>query len=104
VKFQGGRTKKVYLSLKFAGRVRELGLNATNRKVLAMLAGSTNTASWFGMTVALFVEQNVRYPDGTSGPAVRIRAKRIEQSKAPAGAPPEGAVEGFDPSQDKDLT
>jgi len=78
VKFQGGRTKAVSLALKFVGKTRELALNATNRKMLAALFG-TNTEGWFGKRVALFVEQDVRRPDGTTGPAVRIRAKRIDQ-------------------------
>lgn len=77
VKFQGGRTKANNLSLRFVGKSRELALNATNRKTLAALFQSNNTAEWFGKRIALYVEQGVRRPDGTTGPAVRIRAKRI---------------------------
>lgn len=80
VAMQGGRTKPVALSLRFVGRVRELMLNATNRKTLAALFESNQCEAWFGKRVALFVEQDVRRPDGTRGPAVRIRAKRIEQA------------------------
>ena len=90
VKFQGGRTKDVSLSLKFVGKQRELALNATNRKVLAALYGP-NTGDWFSRKVALYVEQDVRRPDGTTGPAVRIRPKRFETpvgaTAAPAAAP-----------------
>ena len=82
---QGGREKRVALSLAFVGKDRELMLNATNRKVLAALFGA-NTGEWFGKKVVLYVEQDVRRPDGTRGPAVRIRAKRVEQDK-PAAAP-----------------
>lgn len=82
VKFQGGRTKPNALSLKFVGKSRELALNATNRKTLAALFQTNECAAWFGKRVALFVEQGVRRPDGTTGPAVRIRAKRIEQAAA----------------------
>lgn len=78
-----GRTKAVALSLRFVGRKRELLLNATNRKTLAALFGTNECGAWFGQWVALFVEQDVRKPDGTRGPAVRIRAKRV---KPPAGA------------------
>ncbi|MEY4783695.1 MAG: hypothetical protein RIR41_1630 [Pseudomonadota bacterium] len=78
---QGGRTKKVGLSLRFVGKQRELLLNATNRKTLAVMFGTNECAQWFGKRIALFVEQNVRRPDGTYGPAVRIRAKRIEQAE-----------------------
>lgn len=77
LKMQGGRDKPVGLSAKFVGKQRELLLNATNRKVLAALYGP-NTGDWFGRRVALFVEQDVRRPDGSRGPAVRIRAKRFE--------------------------
>ena len=78
VKFQGGRVKPIMLSLKFVGKERELGLNATNRKILSMLSGTNECAAWFGMWIALYVEQGVRRPDGTIGPAVRIRPKRID--------------------------
>lgn len=80
---QGGREKRVALSLAFVGKDRELMLNATNRKVLAGLFGA-NTGDWFGKKVVLYVEQDVRRPDGTRGPAVRIRAKRVEQDKSAA--------------------
>ena len=76
---QGGRPKNVALSLKFVGKQRELLLNATNRKTLAALFQTNECGAWFGKRVALFVEQDVRRPDGTRGPAVRIRAKRLEQ-------------------------
>lgn len=85
LEMQGGREKKVALSLKFAGKDRELMLNATNRKVLAALFGG-NTGDWFGKRVVLYVEQDVRRPDGTRGPAVRIRAKRLPQDEAAATA------------------
>ena len=80
VQMQGGRPKSIALSLKFVGKSRELMLNATNRKTLAALFESNQCEAWFGKRVALFVEQDVRRPDGTRGPAVRIRAKRIEQA------------------------
>ncbi len=84
-----GRTKPIALSLRFTGRKRELLLNATNRKTLAALFNSNNTAAWFGQWVALFVEQDVRKPDGTRGPAVRIRAKRIQPPTAKPQPEPE---------------
>lgn len=82
VTFQGGRNKGIALSLRFAGKARELLLNATHRKTLAALFESNECGAWFGKRVALFVEQDIRRPDGTRGPAVRIRAKRIEQTVA----------------------
>ena len=82
-----GRTKSVALSLRFVGRKRELLLNATNRKTLAALIGTNESAAWFGKWVALFVEQDIRKPDGTRGPAVRIRAKRINPPATAAASP-----------------
>lgn len=79
LKMQNGRPKPIALSLKFVGKQRELMLNATNRKMLGALFQTNDTGAWFGKRVALFVEQDVRRPDGTTGPAVRIRAKRVEQ-------------------------
>lgn len=83
---QGGRAKPIGLSLKFVGKSRELLLNATNRKTLAALFDTNECGAWFGKQIALFVEQDVRRPDGTKGPAVRIRAKRIAQQPAAAQA------------------
>ena len=85
VKFQGGREKPVALSAKFKGKSRELLLNAGHRKILIGLFGPT-AGDWFNRDVALYVEQDVRRADGSTGPAVRIRAKRVEQDK-PAAAP-----------------
>ena len=83
VKFQQGREKPVTLALRFVGRERELLLNATHRKTLRLLYGEGSEVL-FGKKILLFVEQNVRRPDGTSGPAVRIRAKRFDDT-APKG-------------------
>ena len=76
---QEGRKMKVALSLKFRGKQKELLLNATNRKTLATLF-SSDCGEWYGKRIALFVQDNVRYPDGTKGPAIRIRARRISQA------------------------
>lgn len=96
LKFQGGRDKPVGLSIKFVGKQRELLLNATNRKVLAALYGA-HTGDWFGRSVALFVEQDVRRPDGTRGPAVRIQPKRFETPVGKTvGKPAAPAAPAFD--------
>lgn len=93
---QEGRPMKVALSLKFRGKQKELILNATNRKTLAALFNSQDCGEWFGKRIALFVKQGVRYPDGTKGPAIRIRAQRIAQGgpQRPAEEPPEPALTG----------
>lgn len=93
---QGGRDKTNALSIGFVGKERRLLLNATNRKALAALFGA-NTADWFGKRVILHVEPDVRRPDGTKGPAVRIRAKRVDQERPAAvgaAAPREAGAEG----------
>lgn len=77
LKMQSGRPKPVALSLKFKGKGRELMLNATNRKIITAIVGTPDTSQWYGLSIALFVEKDVRRPDGTKGPAVRIRAKRV---------------------------
>lgn len=94
--FQGGRDKANGLSAKFQGKQRELLLNATNRKVLAALYGP-NTGDWYGRTIALFVEQDVRRPDGTRGPAVRIRPKRFELPVGGKAAPVPATTEPDEP-------
>lgn len=77
----GPRTEERKLSLKFKERKRELVLNSTNRKTVALLFGP-DTTDWIGRKLALWVEQDVRRPDNTRGPAVRFRAKRVDAAKA----------------------
>jgi len=90
VKFAEGRKRDVAVSLKFAGKKRELLVNATIKKVLDGLAGSTKCADWKGMQVLLYVVDGVRRGDGTTGKAVRVRAKRVgkQQAKAPQAEAP----------------
>lgn len=80
---QEGRKMRVALSLKFKGKQKELLLNATNRKTLGQLF-TNDCGEWYGKRIALFVQDNVRYPDGTRGPALRIRARRLSQAATPA--------------------
>lgn len=93
-------TKKVAVSAKFKGAARELLLNATHRNVLTKLSGSASCGSWFGMTIALFVDPDAKLFGGKTGPAVRIRAKRLPQApgstnaaKATTTPPPDEIVE-----------
>lgn len=106
LKMQGGRPKEVALSLKFVGKSRELMLNATNRKTLAALFKTNECAAWFSKKVLLYVEQDVRRPDGTKGPAVRIRAKRVEQAPGPQEDNPttNDAPPKLTPDELRDLT
>jgi hypothetical protein len=96
VKFASGPMKEVVLSLRFVGKKRELGLNATNRKVLNALFGA-KCAGWKGHTIILFVEQDVGTPQGPR-PAVRIRARLpragdVPQKAAADSQEPQGAVD-----------
>ncbi len=80
-------TKRVYGSLVFVGRDRELGLNSTNIAVLSALYGPV-AKGWFGKWIALYVDPDVK-AFGRTVSAVRIRPKRVEPPKArAAGAPP----------------
>ena len=85
VTFQEGRKKPIALSLRFVGKQRELLLNATHRATLAALFDSNSCSAWFGKKILLHVVQDVRRPNNTKGPAVRIRARRVDQA-APAAA------------------
>lgn len=72
VKFKN-EEKKGYGSLRFKGKEKELGLNATHIRVLAALYG-TDTSAWFGKKIALYVDPDVN-AFGKIVSAVRIRAK-----------------------------
>ena len=69
-------TKKGYGSLRFKGKDRELGLNATHLKVLSALFGN-DTSAWYGKFIALYVDPAVN-AFGQIVSAVRIRARRVE--------------------------
>lgn len=95
VKFQS-ETKKGYGSLRFVGKDKELGLNATNIKVLCALFGK-NTGDWFGKRISLYVDPEVN-AFGKMVAAIRIRARKLDQSQpkgaaAPQDEPSEGGLE-----------
>lgn len=78
VKFKN-ETKMGYGSLRFKGKDKELGLNATHIKVLKALFGP-DTSAWFGQWISLYVDPDVS-AFGQIVSAVRIRAKKIEPPK-----------------------
>lgn len=91
VKFKN-ETKTGYGSLKFTGREKELGLNATHLRVLSALYGS-DTGKWFGQWIALYVDPAVS-AFGQIVSAVRIRAKKPDppaRGSQPAREPGEDA-------------
>lgn len=84
---RGGKVeqKANYGSIRFVGKERELGLNATHIRVLAALFGS-NTASWFNQHIALYVDPAVS-AFGHVVSAVRIRAKKVDAPTKRVAAP-----------------
>ena len=80
-------TKRVYGSLVFVGKDRELGLNSTNIAVLAALYGPV-AKGWFKRWIALYVDPDVK-AFGKTVSAVRIRPKRLDgpPKSATTGAP-----------------
>jgi len=87
VKFQK-ETKKGYGSLRFKGKEKELGLNATNIRVLKALFGP-ETKEWEGKWIALYVDPNVE-AFGQVVSAVRIRARKVEPLAEAAAEKKEG--------------
>lgn len=81
VKFKD-EVKTGYGSLRFVGKEKELGLNATHIAVMKTLFGP-DTSAWFGKTIALYVDPAVQ-SFGKLVPAVRIRPKRIEAASKSA--------------------
>lgn len=70
VTFQGGRKKNNVLALKFKGKTRVLGLNATNRKILNKAFGNI-TNGWKGKAITLYVTETTF--GGETVKCVRIR-------------------------------
>lgn len=70
VSFQGGRKRLNLLGLKFAGKERVLGLNATNRKALNRMFGNV-VKGWRAQQVTLFVSETQMA--GETVKCVRIR-------------------------------
>jgi len=72
VKFEAGRALPIVGALKFAGKEKQLILNATNRKKLVKTF-SSDTKLWRGQKIALYVDTNVRSPAGGITSGIRIR-------------------------------
>jgi hypothetical protein len=76
VSFMGGRTRLNMLGLKFKGKERVLGLNATNRKSLNKAFGNVVRA-WKGQTITLYVAE-------TQMAGETVKCVRIRNAKARA--------------------
>jgi hypothetical protein len=73
--FEEGRKADVF-ALKFAGKEKQMILNATNRKRLVKLFDTTDTKKWVGKSITLYVDRNVRNPKGggkTNGLRVKVQ-------------------------------
>jgi len=79
VKFQGGRVRNNYLGLKFAGKERVLGMNATNRKVLNKMFGNI-VRGWKGKEITLYVSETQLA--GETVKCVRIRDRGARAATA----------------------
>lgn len=79
VTFQGGRKRKNMLGLKFVGKERILGLNATNRRVLNKAFGNIAKA-WKGQEIVLYVSETQLA--GETVKCVRIRDQRSRAATA----------------------
>lgn len=90
VKFKN-EEKRGYGSLRFAGKDKELGLNATHIHTLCQLFGA-NTGDWRGKYIALYVDPDVQ-AFGRTVSAVRIRARKVEPPKKGATAPSEAPAD-----------
>lgn len=74
--FEGGRKETVY-AVKFVGKEKQLVLNATNRKFLLNLAGTSDTSKWKGLDVILYVRRDIPKKGGARGEVTcGIRMKR----------------------------
>jgi len=72
VVMQDGRKQPRLFSLKFAGKPRQLVLNATNRKTLSARFGP-DTKSWAGKEIVLYVQDGVKHPTGGKCKGIRIK-------------------------------
>lgn len=76
VTFQGGRERLNMLGLKFAGKQRILGLNATNRKVLNRMFGNI-TSAWKGESIVLYVADTMMAGETVKCVRIRDRGSRV---------------------------
>lgn len=79
VSFQGGRKRVNLLGLKFVGKERVLGLNATNRKALNR-AFSNIVKGWKGQEIVLYVAETQMA--GETVKCVRIRDRGAKAATA----------------------
>lgn len=79
VTMQDGRPMKVLFAIKFAGKDKQMCINATNRKTLAGAFGA-NVKKWHGRQVLIYVASGVKNPAG----GAPVKGLRI---RIPTGQP-----------------
>lgn len=82
VKMDGGRTESILYAVKFAGKEKQMILNATNRKELSKAFGA-KVNNWTGKKVFLRAQDGIRKP-GTKNEkcfGLRIRAEGTPQDR-----------------------
>ena len=78
VVMEGGVTEKVLFSLAFKGAVKQMCLNATNRKALQTMFGN-DVPAWIGKVITVFVQDGIRNPKGgatVSGLRIKVESKQ----------------------------
>ena len=85
-KYRDGRAS---IEVQFRENPKWLGLNATNRKMVEKISGGTNSDSWLGKQVEVYVKPDVEF-EGNSMPGIRLRpvGSAPAQPAAPAARVP----------------
>ncbi len=71
--------KKDFFSVAFTKTVKQLVLNSTNRKVLAMAFGAS-TKNWPGKKIQLYAQDGVKAIGGGTTTGLRIKADAMARS------------------------
>ena len=85
VTMQDGRKLKIMFALQFAGKDKQMVVNATNRKTLAGAFGA-NVKKWHGKHVLIYVASGVKNPAG----GAPVKGLRI---RIPTGQPAVASTE-----------
>ncbi len=84
--------KKDFFSVAFAKTVKQLVLNATNRKTLAMAFGA-KVENWTGKKVRLHAQEGVKAIGGGTTTGLRIKAEHVSRPPIDPFANQEGGAE-----------
>jgi hypothetical protein len=84
--------KKDFFSVGFSKTVKQLVLNATNRKTLAMAFGA-KVENWTGKKVRLYAQDGVKAIGGGTTTGLRIKAEMVARAEPYNPFPQEGGAE-----------